>query len=249
MRLVWLGVVLAGCGVAEPVRPEVAPEPVHEAPPPSVAPAPPGPTLEPEGGASPASAASSPVKQVLKANKRSLMGCHEAALQANPSVMGQIELRWTITAGSAKDVVPLRNTTGDDALAKCVAAQISAWNFAGAEEGVVQNTWYFEAMQPPGVDAQPNAGPDGVQQVVKANRGQLLGCHQEALRSHAAVAGDLRVTWTLAGGEVTEAQVDANTTGDKGLESCVLSKLRRWKFTGIEDGRVTQTFVFQAPEP
>jgi len=250
MRLVWLGVMLAGCGALEPVRPEVAPEPVREALPPSVAPAPPGPTLEPEGGAPPQSVAPSRVQRVLKANQPTIRTCYEAALKANPAVTGQIELSWNITAGSAEDVVPLRNTTGDDAFAKCVAAQVSAANFTGAEEGAVQNTWYFEAMQPPGVVAQPNPGPAGVQQVVKANRGQLLFCHEQSLRTHPDLTGDLRVSWTLVGGQPTDVQVDANTTGDKELEACVLGKVRRWVFTGVEDGRVTNTFVFKpASEP
>ena len=244
MRLVWLGVMLAGCGATEPVRPEVAPEPVREGLPPSVAPAPPGPTLEPEGGASPTSAAPSPVKEVIKANKRSLMGCHEAALKANPAVTGRVELGWTVAGGSAKDVVIRRNATGDDELAKCVASQVSGWNFAGIEDGVVWDTFYFEPMQPPGVDAQPIAAPASAQRVLKANIPSIRQCHEEALRRNRTVAGKLQVTLTLAGGQATEAQIESNTTGDKELEACVRRKVRSWVFTGVEDGRVTLPFKF-----
>lgn len=252
MRLVWLGVVLAGCGAPEPERSELAPEPVREALPPSVAPPPPEPTLEPEGaGAARTPFASARVYKSLQDSHLEMFFCQMAALEANPDLTGQIEVRWTVASRSAKDVVVLRNTTGDRELAKCVAAKVHDWKFAAAEEGTVQNTWYFGRMKP-GVDAQPIAGPEGAAQVVKANRGQLLWCYEQALRSHAGVvgvAGDLRMSWTLAGGEVTEARVDANTTGDEGLERCVLSKLRRWKFTGVEDGRATQTFVFEPKEP
>lgn len=248
MRLVWLGVVLAGCGATEPERPDVAPEPVREALPPSVVPPPPGPTLEPQGGGSPSSSAPSPVKRVVQGNKRTLMVCHEAALKANPAVTGRVELGWTVAGGSAKDVVIRGNATGDDELAKCVASQVSGWSFAGIEDGVVQDTFYFEPMQPPGVDAQPVAGPEGVAQVVKANRGQLLWCHEEALRRNGTVAGEIQATLTLAGGQVTEAQIESNTTGDKELEACVRRKVRSWVFMGVEDGRVTLPFEFK-PAP
>lgn len=240
MRLVWLGLMLVGCGAPEPERAEL---------PPSVAPPPPGPTLAPD--ADEVAPMKPQVQRIVQENKPSLLGCYEVAKSANSALQGQIELRWTITQGAARDVQLRKNTTGDRGLAECMAAKVGGWSFSGADDGTVQNTWYFPAPETAGskVSFPPNdAQPAGVERVLKSNRGQLAWCYERALRSHPDLTGELRMSWTLVGGLPTDVQADANTTGDKELEACVIGKVWRWVFTGVEDGRVTNTFVFKPKE-
>jgi len=85
----------------------------------------------------------------------------------------------------------------------------------------------------------------GVKKVVATNKGRLLYCHEQALKVNPKVAGKLTIAWTVAGEAATDVHVVENTTDDKDLEACVLGQIRRWKFAGVADGDVKNTFVFQ----
>jgi hypothetical protein len=87
-----------------------------------------------------------------------------------------------------------------------------------------------------------------VKNVVKSQKGTLLACHENALKTNPKVAGKVVVEWVVAAGAATDIHVVDNTTDDAGLESCVVTKIKRWKFTNIPDGNVRQTFVFQPKE-
>lgn len=101
-------------------------------------------------------------------------------------------------------------------------------------------------LSDPSVEGPVSAS--GVKSVVKNNRGSLLFCHEAALRSNPKVAGKLEVEWRVESEGATDVEVVVNTTDDKALESCVVQKIRKWKFVGIEDGVVKNTFVFQPKE-
>jgi|JI10StandDraft_1071094.scaffolds.fasta_scaffold213066_2 hypothetical protein len=84
-----------------------------------------------------------------------------------------------------------------------------------------------------------------VKKVVAANKGKLVYCHEQSLKLNPKVAGKLIIGWTVSGGAASDVHVVDNTTDDKDLESCVVSAIRRWKFTDVPDGDVKNTFVFQ----
>jgi hypothetical protein len=84
--------------------------------------------------------------------------------------------------------------------------------------------------------------------VVRSNKGSLLFCHEQALKKNPKVAGKIVVGWTVSANTATDVYVIDNTTDDRDLETCVISKIRRWKFIGVEDGGVKNTFVFQPKE-
>jgi len=97
-------------------------------------------------------------------------------------------------------------------------------------------------------DVEGPVSASGVKAVVKSNRGSLLFCHEAALRTNPKVAGKLEVEWRVESEGAVDVDVVVNTTDDKALESCVVQKIRKWKFVGIEDGVVKNTFVFQPKE-
>ncbi|HMV65736.1 MAG TPA: AgmX/PglI C-terminal domain-containing protein [Myxococcota bacterium] len=87
-----------------------------------------------------------------------------------------------------------------------------------------------------------------VKRVVKNNRGMLLACHENALKTNPKVAGRVTVEWMITGGKAIDVFVVENTTDDKGLEACVVSKLKRWSFAGLPDGNARQSFIFEPKE-
>lgn len=84
--------------------------------------------------------------------------------------------------------------------------------------------------------------------VIKSQRGQLLSCHETALKTNPKVAGKVVVEWTVAAGAATDVHIVDNTTDDDGLAACVAGKIRKWKFGETPDGDVTQAFIFQPKE-
>lgn len=84
-----------------------------------------------------------------------------------------------------------------------------------------------------------------VKGVVKANRGNLTYCYETRLKLNPKLAGKLVLRWTVAAGVAQDVHIVDNTTDDDEFGSCVVSKIRRWKFTEVADGTVTQSFVFQ----
>lgn len=98
------------------------------------------------------------------------------------------------------------------------------------------------------LDVEGPLSASGVKAVVRSNRGSLLFCHEQALRTNPKVAGKIVVEWRVESEAAADVDITDNTTGDKALESCVVSKIKRWKFAGIEDGVVKNTFVFQPKE-
>ena len=71
---------------------------------------------------------------------------------------------------------------------------------------------------------------DQVKATVAKYSGQVKYCYEQRLKEVPSLSGRVLVAINISGGRVTSASIDENTTGDKGLESCVVSKVRAWRF-------------------
>lgn len=85
----------------------------------------------------------------------------------------------------------------------------------------------------------------GVKKVVARYKGQLKYCYEAALKTNPKLAGRVVIAWSVSAEKATDVYIAENTTGDESFASCMKGKVRRWKFTGTDDGGVKMPFVFQ----
>ena len=78
--------------------------------------------------------------------------------------------------------------------------------------------------------------------------GQLKYCYELELREDPTVAGGVEVGWTVTAGKVSAATELTNTTGNPGLSSCVVNKIKRWQFDPAFSGEVRWPFAFSPKE-
>ncbi|MFK7929564.1 MAG: AgmX/PglI C-terminal domain-containing protein [Myxococcota bacterium] len=88
-------------------------------------------------------------------------------------------------------------------------------------------------------------GAENLQAVVRKFQGQLSYCYEEQLRSDPSLSGRVEVQWNVANKRVTSASVVSNTTGNDQLASCIVKKIRRWRFGDDVAGSTTWPFVFR----
>lgn len=111
---------------------------------------------------------------------------------------------------------------------------------------------------PPTVDVVVTAPdrPDGedepvdadVARIVKAHRGDLVYCFEDASRRNPGIGGRLELVWEIRAGRAGEIDVVTNASADAGFASCVVEKVRRWRFDGVADGDAGYAFVFKSSE-
>jgi len=89
-----------------------------------------------------------------------------------------------------------------------------------------------------------NTGNEHVRGVIKKNRGQVQACFESRVRQGVAVDGRLSIDATIHSGRITTTTVIENSTADKELERCVVSRLRRWQFDAEMSGVYSMPFVF-----
>jgi hypothetical protein len=59
---------------------------------------------------------------------------------------------------------------------------------------------------------------------------QVKYCYERRLKENPSIRGRVEVAVSIVDGKVRSASIDSNTTGDKSLESCIVKKVKRWKF-------------------
>ena len=62
-------------------------------------------------------------------------------------------------------------------------------------------------------------------------KGQVQYCYEQRLKENPNIGGRLAISVDIAAGRVTNVRIDENATGDKAIEACVKSKVRRWRFS------------------
>jgi hypothetical protein len=96
------------------------------------------------------------VKKVVKQQSGQVKYCYESQLKHDPTLGGRIEISFTVEAGRVTDVRPSMNTTGNDAVAECIAAKVMAWRFTEDVSG--EFTYPFTLIPAPSTRSE--AGRD-----------------------------------------------------------------------------------------
>lgn len=85
---------------------------------------------------------------------------------------------------------------------------------------------------------------DAVRKVVRKYTGQIKYCYERRLKENPSLEGRVEVQWTISDGRVTSASLFTNTTGDDELGSCIVSKIKKWRFPADQvEGEVIYPFV------
>ncbi len=90
---------------------------------------------------------------------------------------------------------------------------------------------------------------DQIAAVINRNLGQVRFCYEQALQGDPTVKGRVSVDFTIGGnGLVKAAGIDNSTLNAKGVEDCIVLRLKTWKFPLPEGGvdvKVTYPFVLR----
>ena len=89
---------------------------------------------------------------------------------------------------------------------------------------------------------------DVIMKVVKRHQNEIKYCYEQEAQKNPSLAGKVAVAWTIdpAGG-VAEANVGESSISNANVESCIVQRIRRWKFPEPAGGgvvNVTFPWVF-----
>ncbi|MCB9779005.1 MAG: AgmX/PglI C-terminal domain-containing protein [Alphaproteobacteria bacterium] len=93
----------------------------------------------------------------------------------------------------------------------------------------------------------PNEIAEMVKRVVGRNGKQLEDCYNDRLKAEAELEGRWRVAFEIQpNGSTAKVQVSALAASDSTLESCLVGKVERWRFSPIAQAQaVSKTYNFQ----
>ncbi|MBM4398575.1 MAG: TonB family protein, partial [Deltaproteobacteria bacterium] len=84
-----------------------------------------------------------------------------------------------------------------------------------------------------------------VESVFRRRKGAIQDCYERALKVNPNAAGKVTIRFTIGtGGTVTSIDVADNSTGDTGIGTCIVQKVRSWPFPASEEGDVTFVYPF-----
>lgn len=89
-----------------------------------------------------------------------------------------------------------------------------------------------------------------IAQYIKTQLGQILYCYERQLSANPNLYGKIAVKFTIAGtGQVETQSINDTTLKNLSVESCILSKISKWKFPEPKGGTkvlVTYPFLFKS---
>ncbi len=89
---------------------------------------------------------------------------------------------------------------------------------------------------------------DVIMKVIKRHQNEIKFCYEQELQKNPALAGKVAVAWTIdPAGAVSEATVSESSISNANVESCIVQRIRRWKFPEPAGGgvvNVTFPWVF-----
>jgi hypothetical protein len=97
-----------------------------------------------------------------------------------------------------------------------------------------------------GIDAGGGEHSDGIKSVVRRKKGQVQYCYESRLKENPNIGGRLAINVNIAGGRVTSVTIEENSTGDSGIEGCVVGKVRRWRFAPEVTERIYLPFALSS---
>jgi outer membrane biosynthesis protein TonB len=90
---------------------------------------------------------------------------------------------------------------------------------------------------------------DQINAVIQRNLGQVIYCYEQELQANPKLSGRVAVKFVINGvGQVNTANVAHTSLNSSRVESCIVDKLRAWKFpkpSGSVNVRVTYPFVLK----
>lgn len=91
---------------------------------------------------------------------------------------------------------------------------------------------------------------DVIMKVIKRHQNEIKFCYEQELQKNPALAGKVAVAWTIdPAGAVSEATVSESSISNANVESCIVQRIRRWKFPEPDGGgivNVTFPWIFKA---
>lgn len=93
--------------------------------------------------------------------------------------------------------------------------------------------------------SQGSLSADSIRAVVERNIRGVKACYEKALTQQPDLQGKVVVKFTIGPeGKITEFSIEESTMGNKEVEGCILSRLRRWEFPKPDQGPVTVSYPF-----
>ncbi len=85
---------------------------------------------------------------------------------------------------------------------------------------------------------------DVIMKVVKRHQNEIKYCYEQEAQKNPSLAGKVAVAWTIdpAGG-VAEANVGESSISNANVESCIVQRIRRWKFPEPAGGGVVNVIL------
>ena len=86
-----------------------------------------------------------------------------------------------------------------------------------------------------------------VASVINRRRGALIGCYERELKKNPTLKGKVVVRFTIGtAGRVTGAKVASSSLSSSAVGSCVVSRIKGWRFPKPDGGSVSvsKSFVF-----
>jgi TonB family protein len=91
---------------------------------------------------------------------------------------------------------------------------------------------------------------DVIMKVIKRHQNEIKFCYDQELQKNDKLAGKVAVAWTIdPSGGVSDANVSESSMDNANVESCIVQRIRRWKFPEPEGGgvvNVTFPWIFKA---
>lgn len=87
--------------------------------------------------------------------------------------------------------------------------------------------------------------PDAIAKVVSSRKRMVQDCYEKELKRDSGLSGKIEVEITIGeDGNVEDARVAKNGVGSEAVGSCIVSRIRRWRFPKPERGSVTVNLPF-----
>jgi TonB family protein len=84
-----------------------------------------------------------------------------------------------------------------------------------------------------------------IKKVFKKRMKAIRYCYEKALKKNDSIKGKVKIKFTIgSAGRITDIKVQKNSTGDKSVGDCIMSKVRSWRFPKPEGGSVTVSYPF-----
>ncbi len=96
------------------------------------------------------------------------------------------------------------------------------------------------------VEAYSGEGADAVRKALGKYRSQIKACYDQRLKENPNIAGRVVLEIDVAGGRVSGARIDQNTTGDSVLGSCLTKRARSWRLPEDVSDTLLLPFTFEA---